>query len=286
MGLHEAGKATSSAAKGADRENFITIFLSKVLPPQFRFGSGDITDLTGKMSGQVDIVVEYPFLPSIPVLGEGSRLYLAEGVAAVIEVKSNLKDQWSQVERTAEQLRPLRRGFGSSSLSAPPFIPIFAVGYTGWKTSEALEAKLATSVVDGILILESGLFVWNRNILGGYAGFTSSPILGAWSLWAFIVCLYQVAVAVHGANFDPALYALPDLVLLEKLYCASRNRSHVVVFDITDKEGMDRLTVKQLIESLQANGLLVYVEQQDELLVVSLTEQGERVGYKLLVMFQ
>ena len=52
---------------------------AKGLPPIYRFGTGDATDSTGNKSGQLDVVVEYPFSPSLPVVGTGqSRLYLAE----------------------------------------------------------------------------------------------------------------------------------------------------------------------------------------------------------------
>ena len=59
----------------------------------FFVGTGDATDAGGNRSGQLDVVVEYPFAPSLP-LGVGTtRLYLAEGVAAVVEVKSDAAGQ-------------------------------------------------------------------------------------------------------------------------------------------------------------------------------------------------
>jgi hypothetical protein len=67
-GVHQAGDRLSNASKGNEREAFINGFLSQVLPPHFRFGSGDITDQHGARSGQLDIVVEYPFVPSLPIV--------------------------------------------------------------------------------------------------------------------------------------------------------------------------------------------------------------------------
>jgi hypothetical protein len=157
--LHKAGNRASSATKGNDRELFINRLLKAVFPPQFRFGHGDITDLSGKISGQVDIVVEYPFFPSLPMGEESSRLYLAEGVAAVIEVKSNLKNQWNQVEKTSKKLRALRRSFGCNDLATPCWIPLFVVAYEGWKDEQKLEEKLEDGTVDGILVINPGLFV-------------------------------------------------------------------------------------------------------------------------------
>jgi hypothetical protein len=284
MALHGSGEQVSNATKGSDRENFIQLFLSKVLPPQFRFGSGDITDLSGKMSGQVDIVVEYPFLPSLPILGDSSRLYLAEGVAAVVEVKSNLMDQWEQVKGTSEKLRQLRRPFGDGEL-APSYIPIFAVGYKGWGSPEKLEEKLAEGIVDGILVIENGLFIQDRIV----PGLTKSA-QGAWALWAFIVALHQTAAVLSRApNFDLALYALPDLVLFHQIYLESprRLKGEIDAFAITDKAGLERDEAKQVIEQFRDNGLLKIEEcPHDELLMVSITDWGAIRGDQLVRMLR
>src|SRR4051794_15735815 len=93
-GVHQPGSPMSSASKGTERQAFIDQVLREVLPPVYRFGTGDATDVSGYRSGQPNVVVEYPFAPNLPLGGPSSRLYLAEGVAAVIEVKSNVADQW------------------------------------------------------------------------------------------------------------------------------------------------------------------------------------------------
>ena len=90
-GAHQSGSTMSAASKGTERAAFIDQFLSQVFTPQFRFGDGDATDKSGAKSGQLDVVIEYPWVPSLPIVGSDKpRLYLAEGVAAVIEVKSDL----------------------------------------------------------------------------------------------------------------------------------------------------------------------------------------------------
>lgn len=71
MGVHRSGAPMSAASKGAERQAFIERFLANVLPPTFRFGSGDATDAVGHHSGQLDVVVEYPFAPSLPSFGGG-----------------------------------------------------------------------------------------------------------------------------------------------------------------------------------------------------------------------
>ena len=54
MGAHLAGTPMTSSSKGYEREAFINGFLSQVLPPSFRFGSGDAIDEHENRSGQLD----------------------------------------------------------------------------------------------------------------------------------------------------------------------------------------------------------------------------------------
>ena len=105
------GASMSSSTKGNERELFVNFFLSPLFPSHFRFGTGDITDSFESKSGQIDIVIEFPNLYSFPVIQGGPRLYLAEGVAVAIEVKSNLSNQWSEVVSTATKLKSLKRRF-------------------------------------------------------------------------------------------------------------------------------------------------------------------------------
>ena len=81
ISAHAGGGELSSATKGNEREQFIDLFLSQVFPPIYRFGTGDIIDSNGNKSGQLDVVIEYPFVPSLPLVGGKPRLYLAEGVS-------------------------------------------------------------------------------------------------------------------------------------------------------------------------------------------------------------
>ena len=99
IGAHQAGWPLSSASKGSEREHFIDAFLSQ-FPPPLHFGHGDVTDAPGRRGGQLEVVVEYPLLPSLPVIGQGSsRIYLAEGVAAAIEVKSDVAGCGRELKR-------------------------------------------------------------------------------------------------------------------------------------------------------------------------------------------
>lgn len=202
--VHQASDPLSSATKGLERATFIDAFLAEVLPNPFRFGTGEATDAKGLKSGQLDIVIEYPFMPTLPLLGgRPSRLYLAEGVAAVIEVKSDVKKQWDEALHTAKQLAPLRRDFGNAMVMGPdPLerIPLFVAGYTGWKTSKTLNHHLADGPVDGILVIDSGQFVSSQTFGGG-------EWAGEWALWGLIVCLHQAASTLKAASPEPADYS-------------------------------------------------------------------------------
>jgi hypothetical protein len=112
----EGGEHLSSASKGSEREAFVKGFLSQVFSPAYRFDTGDITGDSDKRSGQVDIVVESPSWYSLPMHPSGARLYMAEGVAAVIEVKSNLAGQWDEVLETTARVKTLRRSVSPQAL--------------------------------------------------------------------------------------------------------------------------------------------------------------------------
>jgi hypothetical protein len=210
LGIHRGGGPMSSSTKGREREHFIHEFLEQVLPPLHRFGSGDITDSAGQRSGQCDIVIEHPLLPSLPLVGGKERLYLAEGVAAVIEVKSDIASQWDDVVKTAGEVkkltRPLRRDFNPSLPPGQGYgdpIPVFAVGYKGWSQLKTLQERLDNQgLINGVLIIDGGLFASTRLAPYHRAGFDRNREYygitkgqGPMGLWGFLCTLQQVT---HG----------------------------------------------------------------------------------------
>jgi hypothetical protein len=208
IGARNAGAGGSSATKGRDRELFVESFLSAVLPPSFRFGSGDVTDQLGNKSGQLDVVVEFPFLPSLPIVGTASsRLYLAEGVAAALEVKSDISAQWHDVRHTANCLAKLERRFGAQVIMGGPGpgqrIPLFAAGYSGWSNSETVRQKLTEGPLDGILVIDPGIFVSTPE-------FSSLTATGEWALWGLITCLHRSASALKATSANPLMYAINE----------------------------------------------------------------------------
>jgi hypothetical protein len=202
----KSGGSLASASKGGEREAFIREFLTEVFPPHFRFGQGVVTDSSGERSGQIDVAVELPFFPSFPVPPGEVRLYLAEGVAAVLEVKSDVAAQWSQVESTTRQIRKLSRKLGPSLFLGkhrnPPSskIPIFAVGYTGYKSIDTVKRRLedtkASERPNGVLVLEPGIFVGE-----------SFDATGPWSLYALIASLINACTLLISTKPDLLAYA-------------------------------------------------------------------------------
>lgn len=186
-----AGSKMSSASKGTERELFISEILSRVFPPHFRFTSGDVVDTKKHKTGQVDIVLEKPIGYSFPQTATGPRLFLAENVAAIIEVKSNIQTQWKEVLDSSAKVANLRRSYsnelylkilaqielGMTDISnindkeklkrsvkaqinnpdniGKPRIPYFAIGFKGWKKDSTVISKLLDERIDGIFILES-----------------------------------------------------------------------------------------------------------------------------------
>lgn len=197
----------SSASKGRERELFVTDFLKRAFPPIYRLGSGEVTDTGGAKTGQLDVVVESPLYPCLSGVhsDDQPRLYLAEGVAAVIEVKSNLADQWKQVEKTGEKVRSIKREFGGSAVlgagrQPSETMPFFAVGYTGWNSVEAIQKKVHDSkAITGLLILHGGYFVGPS-----FQGHITAT--GAYAMWAFVSSLHWCVRGLAGTLSDPLQY--------------------------------------------------------------------------------
>ena len=209
-GVHQASAPMSASTKGIERQSFIEDFLSKVLPPVYRFGTGDATDANGDRSGQLDVVIEYPFSPSLPSVSGGvssttTRLYLAESVASVVEVKSDVAGQWSEAQRTAASLATVQRSFGATmTMGRPPKprIPLFVAGYIGWKTTDALVRNLdASPDIAGVLVIDAGLFASSSEYFG-------ARFSGPWALWALICVLHGITNSLQSAQTSPFSYVM------------------------------------------------------------------------------
>lgn len=192
---YDGGSGMSSSSKGAERELFVDNILKSVFPPHYRFTSGDIVDSYGSQTGQLDLVLEKAEGYSFPMTSNGPRLFIAETVAAVIEVKSDLSSQWDEVRATATKVAKIKRKYDSDYLqdlieqaksgrmSFSPTVNkeqvirsmereaqakenigntriyFFAVGFEGWKKDDTLISKLESNVIDGILDIKGRKYV-------------------------------------------------------------------------------------------------------------------------------
>ncbi|MED5618126.1 DUF6602 domain-containing protein [Ideonella sp. BN130291] len=195
---HKSGSVgLPSAVAGAERETFLREFLEKIFPAHRRFSSGAITDAEGNISGQVDIAIEFGFSPSFPMPNASQRLLLAESVAAVVEVKSDLQSQWSEVVGTTAAVKRLRRNLNAVTIAGDSdpthYIPVIAVGYAGHSTTEGLAARLSSTAEadrpDGALVIQSGCFV-------GF-GMTASGPTGLYALALSIDVLFRQLISAR-----------------------------------------------------------------------------------------
>lgn len=205
MGAYLASNPMSSSSKGAARETLVDKFLRQCLPPTYRFGNGDVIDQEGNHSGQIDVVIEHPLGPSLPAVGnEQIRLYLAETVAAAIEVKSDIAGQWNEILKTSSALSSVKRKPELIGMTLggemTPRIPLVAVGYTGWvKASTARDKLREHENVDAILVIENGIFATSDS-------FGGLEIQGDASLWLAISLLHFIASQIIYMPMRPARY--------------------------------------------------------------------------------
>ena len=217
MAQHIGGVEMPNAVKGSERETFLREFLQKVFPSHYRFTGGAITDAAGRISGQIDIAIEYPFIPSFPMPASHERLLLAESVLAAIEVKSNLVDQWNQVTDTVHAIKQLQREMAAlMAFGRPPStrIPCVAVGYKGHNTIEGLRERLASTPEerqpDAALVIESGCFegfgIWATGAAGLYA-----------------LCVALIRLATRAASRSTG-HASLLAIAVRRTNCCSRRR--------------------------------------------------------------
>jgi len=210
LGAHQAGDAMTNASRGSEREAFVNAFLGEVLSPQFRFGLGDAIDQKGNRSGQLDVVIEFPFVPSLPIVaGRSPRLYLCEGIAAVIEVKSDIASQWDEVCTTASKLAVLERHYGSGISIGPragPKVPLYAVGYTGWSDFNTVKRNVdKASEVSGVLVIDRGHFYGHYNFINGDNKADTYCVQNEGSpmaLWGLISCIHHATSMVTSTTKD------------------------------------------------------------------------------------
>lgn len=132
---YKQSKKYPSTVIGSERELLIEALLKRALPSNIRYGSGVIMDSRGHKTGQVDIVLECQNSFSLPITSGKQRLYFADTVAAVIEVKSDLNKQKVEAFQQNHSVKKLfrkkiREGFIDQKQYA---VPSYIVTFKGAK---------------------------------------------------------------------------------------------------------------------------------------------------------
>jgi hypothetical protein len=78
--------------RGSSAEGVVREFLSSYLPPYNRIGEGEIVDIKGSQTTQLDLIITNEYHPTLNDLS-GPEMFIIEGVACVGEVKTKLNSQ-------------------------------------------------------------------------------------------------------------------------------------------------------------------------------------------------
>ena len=112
--------------KGDGSEEILRRFLRKHLPKGLEIGKGQIIDHTGRQSRQCDVVVYNPLRAPTFAQSDNHQVFPAEGVVAVIEVKTSLRR--ADIAEIVDRMKSVK------SLDRSAFV-------SPWKESDTLSLK-------------------------------------------------------------------------------------------------------------------------------------------------
>jgi len=162
----------ASTNLGNNRENFVNDFLSIVLPLKLKVKSGEIIDSNNFKTGQLDTIIIRDDAPSLDFGGKNT--YLAEGVFAVIEIKSNLtREKLLEAKNSLQKIEKLlipspTITAGGYNLGRPLRI-LFAYTGSSWETiTKILDEEKCNDLFDLIAILDKGVFLTKNRLVYPY----------------------------------------------------------------------------------------------------------------------
>jgi len=168
--FEKAGGVNHNGDKGSAREVFLNGFLHSAFPKKYVIGRGEIVDRDGSVSPQVDIAVYDETFPAFNY-GSGNH-YMAEGVQAHIEVKSNLtKEELRDVLAKTKKVKALKLDIKPDMHVGPlpRHIPSFLFAYTGFVKTETFRKNYEALSPGGNLdVRPNGIFVLKE----GYGAMT------------------------------------------------------------------------------------------------------------------
>lgn len=166
---------------GVVREHFVKEILSNILPKSVIIGSGEIIDGSGNRSGQQDIII---YQASFPVISSFTHIntYLAEGVIATIEVKTDLSSGGPEIFsafKNQSKVLKLQKSYFELRGNKQEFeklvdlgrIKSYVIGYSGWKKSESLLTNFSAAVTNEKWVIPNLLYqpgfciVGNDNVI-------------------------------------------------------------------------------------------------------------------------
>ncbi|MCA9472280.1 MAG: hypothetical protein MRJ96_03090 [Nitrospirales bacterium] len=205
---------------GHNREVFCSKFLSGVLPNHLRISSGEIWDSERAKTGQLDLIVVRD--DAIPLDFSGNRrTYLAEGVFAVIEVKSNLtRTKLVEAGESLERVSHLKvlpctgiKMGKDATLNRPLRIAFGYKGATFDTLAEEICSRSWHNLFDLVCILDQGALVAKDRLLTHprnheFLRFNAkAAALGF--LWYYLVT-YGASFRIRTWDNSPYLEPLPE----------------------------------------------------------------------------
>ena len=185
------------------RRVLIEQFLRPLFSAHRRFTSGRITDASGVLTEQIDLIIEHGFMPSFPLHDGTSRLVLAEAAALVIEVADHLgedderlREVCSHIKQLSRDIKPTIKYQGAPS----DRVPVMVVFFQGPDELEDLQrwwmAIPETERPDAVCVLSSGCFL-------GF-GLEADGALG---LYSVCLTINHMLTLLNFAAPDLAVYA-------------------------------------------------------------------------------
>ena len=175
IALKKTSAIIHNGNKGASREEALREFFADKMPTKFGVGQGEIVDLKGQASPQIDMMF-YDKTINFPFMTGHTNILAAEAFLAGIEVKSSLSSE--EVRKTVDsarkirQLQPYDRPLAAQDVGnaerqpkrARYYLAVFAYGTDlaegSWSKSEyARFAKEAGGehLIDCIYVLDRGV---------------------------------------------------------------------------------------------------------------------------------
>jgi hypothetical protein len=185
------------------RRVLIDQFLRPLFSAHRRFTSGRITDATGVLTEQLNLIIEHGFMPSFPLHDGTSRLVLAEAVALVMEVAdqpgdddAGLRELCSHIKQLRRDIKPTIKYQGAPSER----VPVMVVFFQGPDELEDLQrwwmAIPESERPDSVCVLSSGCFL-------GF-GLEADGALG---LYSVCLTINHMLTLLNFAAPDLAVYA-------------------------------------------------------------------------------